>query len=152
MERISFQNIPEGLYNGLYQMGGYLETKGLDKKLLMLMDYHVSQLNGCAFCLDMHFKEALEEGESTVRLSILAAWKDTEVFSEKERAVLNYAEAVTLLAENEIGDEVFRMMQNQFSQEEITAWTLAIVRINGWNRFMKAFKTKAGDYHVGQFA
>ncbi|WP_420582023.1 carboxymuconolactone decarboxylase family protein [Reichenbachiella sp.] len=152
MERISFQNTPEGLYFSLYQMGSYLETAGLDKRLLAMVDYRASQLNGCAYCLDMHFKEAIEAGESTVRLSMLSAWKDTEMFSEKEAAVLQYTEAVTQLSNFEIEDSLYADMKQFFTDEEIAAWTLAIVRINGWNRFMKAFKTKAGEYTVGQFA
>lgn len=152
MERISFQNTPEGLYNGLYQMGGYLGNAGLDKNLLNLIDYRVSQINGCAFCLDMHFKEAVEAGESTVRLSMVSAWRETDIFSEKEMAVLNYAEAVTLPSNNDIGEEVYEAMKKHFNEDHIAAWTLAVVRSNGWNRFMKAFKTKAGEYQIGQFA
>ncbi|MEP3388499.1 MAG: carboxymuconolactone decarboxylase family protein [Reichenbachiella sp.] len=152
MERISFGNTPEGLYNGLYQMGGYLDTVGLEKDLLMLVDYRVSQINGCAFCLDMHFKEAVAAGESTVRLSMTSAWNETELFSEKEKAVLAYAEAVTLLSEHDIEESVYEPLEKFFSQDQIAALTLAIVRINCWNRFMKAFKTRAGEYVVGQFA
>lgn len=152
MERISFQNTPDGLYNGLYQMGSYLDSLGLEKRLHMLVDYRVSQINGCAFCLDMHFKEAVEAGESTVRLSLLAGWRDTELFSEEEAAVLQYAEAVTQLADHEIDDSTYAQMQQFFTDDQIAVWTLAIVRINSWNRFMKAFKTKAGEYVVGQFA
>lgn len=152
MERINFQNTPDGLYNGLYEMGKYLDRSGLDKQLLVLVDYRISQINGCAFCLDMHFKEAQEGGESTVRLSMVSAWRETESFSEAEQAVLDYAEQVTLLPEHDIDDEVYDAMSNHFSKDEIAAWTLAIVRINGWNRFMKAFKTKAGEYRIGQFA
>lgn len=152
MERISFQTTPKDLYNGLYQMGTYLEKTGLDRKLLMLIDYRVSQLNGCAFCLDMHFKEALEAGESTVRLSMVSAWKETDVFSELECTVLDYAEQVTLLSQHDIADEIFESLSSFYNQDQIAALTLAIVKINGWNRFMKAFKTKAGEYQVGQFA
>lgn len=151
MERISFQNTPKGLYDGVYQLGKDLEKAGLDKRLLLLVDYRVSQLNGCAFCLDMHFKESLEAGESTVRLSMVSAWRETAQFSEEEQAVLGYAEAVTLLAQNDIGDDVYNPLSKHYDQNQIAAWTLAIVRINCWNRFMKAFKTKAGDYQVGQF-
>lgn len=152
MERISFEDTPDGLYNGLYTMGSYLDTAALDKNLLMLMDYRVSQINGCAFCLDMHFKEAVNAGESTIRLSMIAAWRETEMFSDQEQAVLNFAEAVTLLSTDDIGDDVFEAMCKHFSQDEVAAWTLAIVRINSWNRFMKAFKVKAGQYQVGQFS
>lgn len=152
MERISFQTTPEGLYNGLYQMGNYVENAGLDRKLLMLVDYRISQINGCAFCLDMHFKEALEAGESAVRLSMVSAWKETDVFSEMERAVLRYAEQVTLLSQFDIDDEVYQSLRKFYSENQIAALTLAIVKINGWNRFMKAFKTKAGEYQIGQFA
>ncbi|WP_422361652.1 carboxymuconolactone decarboxylase family protein [Reichenbachiella sp.] len=152
MERISFENTPEGLYNGLYAMGGYLDESGLDKQLKLLIDYRVSQINGCAFCLDMHFKEAVEAGESTVRLSMLSAWRDTELFSKEEEAVLRYTEAVTLLSENEIDNQLYNELHQFYSTTQIAALTLAIVRINGWNRFMKAFKTKAGEYVVGQFA
>lgn len=152
MERISFQNTPEGLYNGLYQMGSYLEHAELDKKLHNLIDYRVSQINNCAFCLDMHFKEAIAAGESTVRLSMLSAWRETDMFSEEERAVLNYAEAVTLPFKNDIEENVFEPMKKHFNEDQIAAWTLTVVRINCWNRFMKAFKTIAGQYQVGQFA
>ncbi|MEO9806515.1 MAG: carboxymuconolactone decarboxylase family protein [Reichenbachiella sp.] len=152
MERISFQTTPEGLYNGLYQMGNYVENAGLDRKLLMLVDYRISQINGCAFCLDMHFKEAIEVGESAVRLSMVSAWKETDVFSEMEQAALRYAEQLTLLSQYDIDDEIYQSLRKFYSENQIAALTLAIVKINGWNRFMKAFKTKAGAYQVGQFA
>lgn len=152
MERISFQNTPDRLYNGLYQMGSYLDSVGLDKQLLMLVDYRISQINGCAFCLDMHFKEAIEAGESTVRLSMVSASRETELFTEKEQVVLAYAEAVTLLSQNDIDGNVYESLEQFFNQDQIAGLTLAIVRINSWNRFMKAFKTKAGVYQIGQFA
>lgn len=152
MERISFQDTPQGLYDGLYQMGKYLDDSGLDKQFLYAVDYYVSLLNKCAFCLDMHFKEAVEAGESTTRLSMLPAWRDTDVFSGKERAVLHYAEALTVVSHNEVEDEVYNTLLEHFTRDQIAAWTLAIVRINGWNRFMKAFKAKSGLYQIGQFA
>ncbi|MEP2023706.1 MAG: carboxymuconolactone decarboxylase family protein [Reichenbachiella sp.] len=152
MERISFQNTPDGLYNGLYAMGNYLDKIGLDKQLQYLVDYRVSQINECAFCLDMHFKEAIAAGESTVRLSMLSAWRDSDRFSEKEAVILRYAEALTSLPNNNIDEDIYGPMKKHFDDNEIAAWTLAIVRINCWNRLMKAFKTKAGEYKVGQFA
>ncbi|MEO9966292.1 MAG: carboxymuconolactone decarboxylase family protein [Reichenbachiella sp.] len=152
MERITFQNTPNGLYDGLYQMGKYIDTSGLSKSLLLLVDYHVSQLNRCAFCLDMHYKEAIEAGETSVRLSMLSAWRESEAFSEQEAAVLEFAEAVTLVANREISDQVYQLMLDHYTENEVAAWTLAIVKINCWNRFMTTFKTKAGHYQVGQFA
>lgn len=152
MERMSFQETPEGLYQGLYQMGSYLDNSGLDKRFLYVLDYYVSMLNKCAFCLDMHFKEAIEAGESTVRMSMLPAWRDTHVFSSAECAVLCYAESLTVVSDNVSDDEIYSAMQAHYTQDQIAAWTLAIVRINGWNRFMKAFRTKSGEYQIGQFA
>ncbi len=149
MERIKFQDAPKGLYDSMYQMGAYIDGSCLNPKFLKLMDYRVSQINGCAYCLDMHFKEALHAGETQLRLSSVSAWQETPYFSEKERAALAFAEALTQLDQNEIGDDVYQPMKQNFSDEEIAYLTLAIVKINGWNRLMKAFKIEPGKYQVG---
>ncbi|HTI89299.1 MAG TPA: carboxymuconolactone decarboxylase family protein, partial [Puia sp.] len=109
----------------------------------------VSTINGCAYCLDMHFKDAVARGESEQRLYSVAAWRDCPYYSDKERAALAYAEAVTA---GNVEDEVFDALTEFFSKKEIADLTLAVATINTWNRLNRAFRTVPGGYKVGQHA
>lgn len=147
--RISFEETSKEFMEALLKPGAYIRRSGLDPALVELIDFHVSTINGCAYCLDMHFKDAVARGESEQRLYSVAAWRDCPYYSDKERAALAYAEAVTA---NEVDDFVFEELKPFFGNKEIADLTLAIATINMWNRLNRAFKTVPGGYQVGQFA
>ncbi len=126
----------------------YLKNGSVDKGLLELVDYRVSQINQCAFCLDMHSKELRALGETEQRLYTLDAWKETPFFTDRERAALGWAEAVTAC---EVSDEVYETAKEQFSDEELVDLTMAVCAINTWNRLNIAFPNKVGSYQVGKF-
>lgn len=136
----------------MYALGGYLAKSPIERRLLNLIYFRVSQINGCAFCLDMHSKDLRAEGETEQRLYLLNAWREAPFYSERERAALAYAEAVTVLEGHEVSDEIFEAVSAHFSEEEIIDLTLAITTINSYNRFNIAFRTEAGSYEPGQFA
>lgn len=150
-QRIAFTDTTKGLFDGLFKTGMYLNKSAIDHKLQELIKYRVSQINGCAYCLDMHHKEAIALGESEQRLYSLAAWKECPYYSDKERAALAYAEAVTKVHQQEITDDVFQPLTKFFNNAEIADLTMAIANINSWNRINIAFRTIPGDYKVGQF-
>ncbi len=118
----------------------------LEPELLELVKVRASQLNGCAYCLDMHSKDARARGESEQRLHVLAAWREAPFYSEREQAALAWCEALTLLPQTGAPDEVYAQVGEQFEKAEIVALTLAIVAINGWNRFALGFRTEVGGY------
>ena len=123
-----------------------VEGSTLEPKLLELVKMRASQLNGCAYCLDMHSKDARARGESEQRLHVLAAWQDAPFYSTQERAALAWCEALTLLPQTGAPDDVYAQVKEQFDEEELVALTLAIVAINGWNRFAVGFRTDVGGY------
>jgi AhpD family alkylhydroperoxidase len=145
--RILFEETSKEFMDVLLKPGVYIRRSGLDPKLVELIDFRVSTINGCSYCLDMHFKNAIAMGETEQRLYSLAAWRDCPYYSEKERAALAYAEAVTA---NEVDDSVFDAIAGFFSKKEIADLTLAIATINTWNRLNCAFRTVPGGYTVGQ--
>ena len=122
------------------------ESSGLETSLLELVRMRASQINGCAYCLDMHSKDARAEGETEQRLYCLPAWRETPFYNDRERAALAWTEAITLVSESHVPDEVFEEARKHFSEEELTHLTLAIVTINGWNRFSIAFRAVPGAY------
>jgi len=111
-----------------------------------------SQINGCAYCLDMHSKDARANGETEQRLYGLDAWRETPYYSERERAALEWTEALTLVAETRVPDEVYERVRKQFSEDELAHLSLAVVAINGWNRLNIAARTVPGDYVAGSLA
>lgn len=136
----------------LYGLGLYLEKSSIEESLLNLIDFRVSQINGCAFCLDMHSKDLRAAGETEQRLFVLDAWQEAPFYSERERAALAWAEAVTKVYENHVPDEIYEEARKQFSEEELIDLTIAVIAINSYNRINIAFRTKAGTYQPGQFA
>ena len=129
-----------------------IASAGLDKKLLYLVEVRVSQLNGCGFCLDMHTKDARLEGETEQRLYLLSAWREAPMYSERERAALAWAEAVTKLQNGEVPDEVYAQAREHFDEQQLMKLTLAVVGINGWNRFNIAFNNPPGTYRAGSMS
>jgi AhpD family alkylhydroperoxidase len=118
----------------------------LEPELLELVRMRASQLNGCAYCLDMHSKDARARGESEQRLHVLAAWREAPFYGDRERAALAWCEALTLLPANGVPDDVYSEVAAQFEDEELVALTLAIVAINGWNRFAVGLRFPVGGY------
>ena len=117
-----------------------VENSGLDQMLVDLVKLRASQINGCAYCIDMHFREARARGESDQRLYLLDAWRDSPVYTDRERAALAWTEAVTLITKDQVPDDVYSQARDHFSESELANLTLAIVAINGWNRFNIAFR------------
>lgn len=142
---------PEAL-KAIYQMELYLAKSSLDKQLLHLIKYRVSQINGCAYCLDMHSKDLRAGGETEQRLYTLDAWRETPFFTDRERAALEWAESVTLVSETHVPDEIFANARKEFSEEELIDLTLAVAAINAWNRIAISFRTTPGTYQPGHYS
>jgi AhpD family alkylhydroperoxidase len=116
----------------------YVNKCGLEKSMLELVKSRASQINGCAFCIHMHSRDARAQGESEERLYLLDAWRESPLYSDRERAALAWTEAVTLVADTRVPDEVYDEARRHFSEKELTDLTMAVVVINGWNRLMVA--------------
>src|ERR1041385_7505948 len=132
--RISLMNVSPGIIHAMLGLEKQVSKAGLDSKLLDLVRMRASQINGCAYCLDMHSKDARAGGETEQRLYGLDAWRETPYYSERERAALEWTEALTVLSKTGIADEVYERVRAQFSEDELVHLSLAIVAINGWNR------------------
>jgi AhpD family alkylhydroperoxidase len=140
--RLDFwKTAPQGIA-ALRGLNAYVEGSGLEHSLLELVKTRASQINGCAYCLDMHAKDARAAGETEQRLYTLSAWRDTPFFSDRERAALAWTEAVTNISE--IGDALYDEVRRNFSEKEIVDLTLAVVVINGWNRVAIPFRAPTG--------
>ena len=150
MERISYESISEEVLRGMMKNEEYLRNCGLNVKELDLMRFRVSQINNCAYCLDMHSKEAIHAGETPLRLYSVSAWREAPYYSEREKAILEFAEALTCLPERGVDDNIYSNMQKHFSNEEIANLTLAVVQINSWNRIVSCFRPTPGKYRVKQ--
>jgi len=136
----------------LLKLQTYINDFGLDHQLLELVKLRTSQLNGCAFCIDMHTKDARASGETEQRLYLTSAWREAaHLYSEKEQAALAWTEVVTLVADGHVPDDVYARARAQFSEAELVTLTLAISSTNAWNRLNIAFRKPAGDYQPGMF-
>ena len=124
----------------------------LEKALTHLIDIRASQINGCAFCLDMHWKDAREEGESEERLYSLSAWRESSLYDERERAALALTEAMTRIADTHVPDDVWQQARDQFTEDELAQVVFAIVVINAWNRLCVSTRVEPGHYVPGMFA
>ena len=131
----------------LYGLEAYLKHKsGLEPSLLELVKMRTSQINGCAYCLDMHSKDARAAGETEQRLYGLDAWREAPYYTDRERAALEWTEALTLISETHAPDDVYMSARAQFTEAELVNLTLAITAINAWNRFAIGFRSLAGSY------
>lgn len=146
MERISYRDLPQGLMQVMLKAQEYVDNSGLDDKLLHLIRMRVSQINSCAYCLDMHFKEGIEDGETPLRLVSVSAWRETNYYTPQEQAVLAFAETLTRLPEEQHSDHIHDELNKYFSKDEIAILTLAVVQINSWNRIVRSFGPVAGNY------
>jgi AhpD family alkylhydroperoxidase len=149
--RLNFQEKGKEAMAAMFALGRHLSKSGLGQHLLDLVYMRVSQINCCCFCLDMHSKDLLAHGESAQRLLVLNAWREAPFFTEKERAALAFAEAVTVVSGGMIPDEVYREAAVRFSEADLIDLTLAVIAINGWNRINNTFGAAVGAYQVGQY-
>ena len=146
--RIDYRKYSQEPLKALYEIENYVASSGLENKLLLLMKMRASQINGCAYCLDMHSIDARAEGESEQRLYTLNAWAETPFFSDRERAALAWTEAVTNVSQTHVADEVFEEVKKQFSEKEIVDLTLALAMINLWNRIAISLRAVPGHYRA----
>jgi MoaD family protein len=146
--RLKYYRASPGAYQALKQLQDYVESSGLERNLLELVKLRASQLNGCAFCFDMHWKDARALGESEERLYMLTAWRESHLYSERERAALAWTEAVTLISQTGAPDDVYEEARVHFDEKEIADLTLAIAAINAWNRMAISFRLVPGWYEV----
>jgi AhpD family alkylhydroperoxidase len=145
-------HVTPGVISAMLGLERQIRQAGFDDGLLDLVRMRASQINGCAYCLDMHSKDARANGETEQRLYGLNAWRETPYYSARERAALEWTEALTLVAETRVPDEVYERVREQFSEDELVHVSLAIVSINGWNRLNIAARTVPGDYVRGNVA
>jgi AhpD family alkylhydroperoxidase len=146
-KRSQYAKAAPDAFNAMLALAKAVEKTGLPPQLIDLINYRVSQMNGCAYCLDMHSKDLRARGETEQRLYMIAAWREApHLYSDRERAALAWAEAVTRLDNREVPDAVYDAASQKFSEAEHAQLTLAIVAINGWNRFNVAYHTPAGNY------
>lgn len=144
--RLNYSNdFPEAI-KGMLELEKYVHNSGLERPLYELVKTRASQINGCAYCLDMHTKDARKAGETEQRLYALSAWRETPFYTERERAALEWTEALTLISENDVSDELYKNISNHFNEKERVALTMAIIAINGWNRLAISFRTVPGSY------
>jgi AhpD family alkylhydroperoxidase len=145
--RLEADKIAPEAYKAVLQVQAYLNHRsGLDHALLNLIYLRASQINGCAYCIDMHSKDARALGETEQRLYELNAWRETPFYTEKERAALAWTEAVTLVSEGHVPDEVYEEAKKHFKDEELVNLTLAVAQINVWNRLAISFRAEPGTY------
>lgn len=146
------QAAPEG-FKAMRQLQEYVEHSGLEHPLLELVKMRASQLNGCAYCLDMHSKDARAAGETEQRLYLLNAWREAPFYSERERAALAWTEALTRISKTkDVPDALYNEVRKHFSEKELVDLSLAIIAINGWNRLAIPFRSEPGHYQPGQYA
>jgi AhpD family alkylhydroperoxidase len=148
MPRISYKEVAPGAYQIMLGLERYVGESGLDHSLLELVRTRASQLNSCAFCLDMHSKDAIAAGETPQRLFVLSAWRDAPFYTDRERAALAWTEAVTHIGPNGIPDEMYRAARRQFDERQLVDLTMAIIAINGWNRLAIAFQSPEAGSHM----
>ena len=134
-----------GLGKAMFALSSEATAK-FDPKLFELVKTRASQINGCAYCLDMHTKDARHAGETEQRLYALNAWRETPFYTDRERAALEWTEAVTLVSDSHVPDDVFQRVSAQFSEPELVALTFGVIVINCWNRLSIAFRPPVGTY------
>ena len=147
--RLDVTRVSPKAMSAMFGLEAHVRSSGLDHRLLHLVKMRASQINGCAYCLDMHSKDARAAGETEQRLYLLDAWREVGLYSERERAALEWTEALTRIADGHVPDEVYAAAREQFSEEELVNLALAVVAINGWNRLSIAFRAEAGNYRPG---
>lgn len=144
--RLDYERVAPGAREAMYAVERYVRGCGLEPRLLELVKLRASQINGCAYCVDMHTKDARAHGETEQRLYAVVVWREAPFFTERERAALAWTEAVTLVSREQVPDNVFEIARKQFSDKELVDLTMAVIAINGWNRLAIGFSAVAGTY------
>lgn len=144
--KTQLRKVAPGVREAMRELKKYLRNSGLEESLLNLVDIRASQLNGCGWCLDMHAKEARALGETEQRIYMLSTWRESPLYSDRERAALEWTDSVTLVADSQVPDHVYEESRKHFTEKELVDLTLAIVAINGYNRLNVAFRTVPGSY------
>jgi AhpD family alkylhydroperoxidase len=148
MERIPYEKVDRKALDAMLGLENYVAECGLDAPLLELVRLRASQLNGCAYCIDMHIKDARARGEKEQRLYLLQAWADAPFYSDRERAALAWTESVTRIADTHAPDDVYDNARKHFTEAELVALTMAIITINAWNRLAISFRSTPGSYEA----
>ncbi len=144
--RIELLKVSHDAYNAMRGLEVYVRQSSLEPALLELVRLRASEMNGCAYCVDMHTKDARAAGETEQRLYATVAWRETPFFSERERAALAWTEAVTEISHGQVPDDVYQAARERFSEKELVDLTMAVVAINGWNRLAISFRAVPGTY------
>ena len=144
--RIDFATVAPGAVRAMYGLEKYLGESSIEAPLRVLVKLRASQINGCAYCVDMHTKDARAAGETEQRLYGLVAWREAPYYSERERAALEWTDALTLVADNHVPDELYKRTRQQFNEQELADLTLAVAQINAWNRIAISTRVEPGSY------
>ena len=150
--RMDYRKAAPDAFKAMLDLEAGVHRGGLEKSLIELVKMRASQINGCAYCLDMHSKDARAAGETEQRLYVLPVWREAPFYSARERAALAWTEAVTQVATNDLSDELYAQVCEQFDEKGLVELTLAIIAINGWNRMAIAFRADVGSYVVPRSA
>lgn len=138
--RIDTARVRPDAHKAMTALQSYVDRSSVEQSVRLLLAIRASQINGCAFCLHMHMRDARKAGETQERLEVVSAWREAPLFTDRERAALAWAEAVTLVADSHVPDEVYEAARAEFTEQELVDLTMAAVAINGWNRLMVAFR------------
>lgn len=145
-ERLNYAKVSPDALKAMLEVEKFAATSGLEHSLYELVKTRASQINGCAYCLDMHTKDARKAGETEQRLYALSAWRETPFYTDRERAALEWTEALTLISGNAVPDSLYNSVRKYFDEKEMVALTMAVIAINGWNRLAISFRTVPGTY------
>lgn len=147
--RMDYWKVAPGGFKAMSSLEVYLRDSGLDHQLLHMVKLRASQMNGCAYCIDLHWKDARAGDESEQRLYGLDAWREAPYYSDRERAALEWTEALTNITDGHVPDAVYEAVRSHFTDKELADLSWAVVAINAWNRVAIAFRSEAGRYKVG---
>ena len=145
-QRIDYQKQSPELFKKFVEFSLALKNSAIEESIRDLVDIRASQINGCAFCLDMHIKEATQHGERPLRLHHVAAWRESTLFSPRERAALAWTEVLTQMPAHGVPDEIYERVRTQLSEKEVSDLTFLVMAINGWNRVNVGFRLVPGSY------
>jgi len=149
-ERIAYARVAPAAVRTMLDMEAYVRSCGLERPLLELVKLRASYMNGCAYCVDMHTKDALAAGESAQRLLAIPVWRETPFYTPRERAALAWAESVTDVGRIGVPEDVYEDVRAHFSDAELVNLTMAIIAINGWNRLAVSFRSEPGSYRLAE--
>jgi AhpD family alkylhydroperoxidase len=148
--RMNYLHAPKDVIKAMMDLQAPVTNSSLEPKLVNLVHLLVSRINGCAYCIDMHSKDLRALGETELRIDLVSVWDESPGYSDRERAAFAWAESVTKVSETHVPDDVYALARKHFSEEELAKLTLAVVAINGWNRFCISFRLEPGHYTPGQ--